>query len=247
MQDDQAIRLTGIDELLLVSRWLLAPVRELLLGSIMALIMKPINLQYFALAGIMALAALAALPGHAQLPKRDLIVQVREVNVGEGGAYSVGTQVDKALLAPQQLRVRNGEKASLSVGRSMPVQRVESASVVNLSLSTSSGPSASSSSASVTNAVKWMDAGQEIKLQAQWPGARQPVKVALEIESASVQGQTGADLPAQSSSRFATTVSAPLGQWVSIAFTGPSRQSGVYGSEPGSDPRRVLQIRVLAP
>ncbi len=203
--------------------------------------MKHVNLKYFALAGLMALPALA------QLPQRDLIVQVREVNVGEGGAYSAGTQEGKALLAPQTLRVRNGEKASLSVDRSMPVQWIESASVANLSLSTPSGPSASSSSASVTNAVKWMDAGQAIKLQAQWPGARQPVKVALELESASVQSQTGADLPAQSRSQFATTVSAPLGQWVSIAFTGQSRQSGVYGSEPDSDPRRLLQIRVLAP
>lgn len=203
--------------------------------------MKHANLKFLVLTGLMALPALA------QLPQRDLIVQVREVNVGEGGAYTVGTQAGKALLAPQQLRVRNGDRASFGVGRSMPMQCIESASVANLSLSTSSGLSANSSGASVTNAVKWMDAGQEIKLQAQWPGAQQPVKVEIELQSASVDVHTGAELPVQSRSQFATTVSAPLGQWVSFAFTGQSRQSGVYGSELGSDPRRLLQIRVLAP
>lgn len=205
--------------------------------------MKHVIVKHLALAGSMALAALPAL---AQLPQRDLIVDVREVNVGEGAAYAVDTQASKALLAPQQLRVRNGEKASLSVGRSMPMQWIESASAHHATLS-SAGVTASSSRASATSAVTWMDSGQSIKLQPRWPGPQQWVTVEIEVDSASVEGRTGTDLPAQSRSQFTTTVSAPLGHWVSMAFTGKSPQSGVYGSEADSDPRRVLQIRVLAP
>lgn len=208
--------------------------------------MKKFDLTYLALAAWVALAALPAPPALAQLPKRDLIIEVREVDVGEGGAYTVGTQAGKALLAPQQLRVRNGEKASLSVGRSMPIEWIESASASTAS-SSSAGMAGAGSGASVSKAVAWMDSGQGIFVQAQWPGAQQPVKVELEVQSASVQAGTGADLAAQSRRQLVTTVSAPVGQWVSIAFTGQSRHSGVYGSEADADPRRVLQIRVLAP
>lgn len=205
--------------------------------------MKHLNLKHLAVVGVLLLAALPAL---AQLPKRDLIIEVREVNVEEGAAFAVGTQASRALLAPQQVRVRNGEKASLEMGRSMPLQWIASASAQNSTLS-SAGVSASSSGASLTHAITWMDSGQTIKVQARWPGAKQVVSVDIEVQSARVEAGTGSDLPEQSRSQFATTVSAPLGQWVSIAFTGQSRQSGVYGSEADSDPRRVLQIRVLAP
>lgn len=212
----------------------------------MGSIMKHQDLKYLALAGLLFLTTMHVLPARAQGPKRDLIVEVREVEVGEGAAYTVGTQAGKALLAPVQVRVRNGEKASLSVGRSMPIQWLQSASIQGSTLS-SSNMTASSSGASVTNAVTWMDAGQSIKLQARWPGAQQLVTVAIEVQSASVEGRTGTELPDQSRSQFATTVSAPLGRWVSIAFTGESPQSGVYGSEANSAPRRLLQLRVLAP
>lgn len=205
--------------------------------------MKHLNLKNLAFVGLLILAALPAL---AQLPKRDLIVEVREVNLGEGAAFTVGTQASKGLLAPQQVRVRNGEKAGLSVGRSMPMQWIASASAQSSTLS-SAGVSAGSNDASVTHAVTWMDSGQEIKVQPRWPGAQQLVTVEIEVQSASVEARTGTELPDQSRSQFATTVSAPLGQWVSIAFTGKSPQSGVYASEADSDPRRLLQIRVLAP
>ena len=209
----------------------------------MSVIMKKPTLDCLALAGVMILAAPPAL---AQLPKRDLVVEVREVDVGEGTAYTVGTQPGKAPLAPQHVRVRNGEKASLSVGKSMPMQWIQSASAQSSTWS-STGVSASSSGGSVTNAVTWMDSGERIKVQPRWLGAEKLVSLDIEVQSASLEPRTGTELPDQSRSQFATTVSAPLGKWVSIAFTGKSPQSGVYGSEADSDPRRLLQIRVLAP
>lgn len=209
----------------------------------MSVIMKKPTLYCLALAGLLVLASLPAL---AQFPNGDLIVEIREVDVGEGAAYTVGSQPGKPPLAPQHVRVRNGEKASLSVGKSMPMQWVQSASAQSSTLS-SSGVSASSSEGSVTNGLTWMDSGQRIKVQPRWPGAEKLVTVDIEVQSVSVEARTGTELPDQSRSQFATTVSAPLGKWVSIAFTGKGPQSGVYGSEADSDPRRLLQIRVLAP
>lgn len=193
-----------------------------------------------------ALMVLAGLPALAQLPKRDLIVELREVDVGEGGAYSVATEASKALLAPQQVRVRNGDTASLSVGRSMAMQWIASASAHSSTVS-SSGVSINRSGGGVTHESAWLDAGQSLKVQARWPGAKQLVTVDIAVQSASVEARTGTELTAHARSEFSTTVSAPLGKWVSIAFTGKSPQSGVYESEADSDPRRLLQIRVLAP
>jgi Bacterial type II and III secretion system protein len=182
----------------------------------------------------------------AELPQRDLVVEMRQVEEAERSGYAVGTQARTTLLAPQQVQVRNGEKASLSLGKSMPIQWVQSVSSQSTSLSTKSA-SASGSSGAVTNAVTWMDAGQSLKVQPRWPGKQQPVTVAVEMQSASVGDRTGADLPEQSRSQVATTVTAPLGQWVTVAATGTSQPRGVYGSEAGSNTRLLLQIRVLAP
>lgn len=208
--------------------------------------MKYPTLKHLGRSGLLFLVALQALPTLAQLPKRDLIVEVREVEVGEGAAYTVGTQASKALLAPQQLRVRNGEKASLSVGQAMPMQWVQSVSAQNSALS-SSGVSASSSEGSVAHAVTWMNAGQRIQVQPRWPGAKQMVTTDIQVQSASVAPRIGTELPDQSQSQLETSVSAPMGQWVTIAFTGMTPPTGAYGTEAASDPRRLLQIRVLAP
>jgi len=212
----------------------------------MVFIMKHPDLKYLALAGLLLLSSLPALAAPVQLPQRDLIVEVREVEVGEGAAYTVGTQADKALLAPQHVRVRNGEKASLSMGQSMPMQWVQSVSAQSSALS-AAGVSASNNTGSVTQAVTWMNSAQRINVQPRWPGAKQMVTVAIQVQSTSVAPRMAGELPEQSQSQLDTSVSAPLGQWVTIAFTGNTPATGSYGSDSASDPRRLLQIRVLAP
>jgi len=95
--------------------------------------------------------------------------------------------------------------------------------------------------------VTWMDAGQSLKVHPRWPGKQQPVLVDVEMQSASVDDRTGSELPEQSRSHLATTVSAPMGQWVTIAASGNRPQPGVYSSDASSNTRLLLQIRVLAP
>lgn len=188
--------------------------------------------------------ALAALPVLAELPPRDLTLELRQIE--DTGGVTVSTQSREPTLAPQQIRVRNGAKASLRLGQSLPMQWVQSAVAQSASLA-ASGATASSSGGGVVNAVTWMDAGQSLTVQPRWPGGKQAVMVEIEVQVATVGDRVGSELPIQSRSQMATTVSAPLGQWVTLATTGRNAQRGDYSSEATAEPRRLLQLRVLAP
>lgn len=181
------------------------------------------------LLGLAALSVLLAQPVLAELPQRDLTVELRQVQDTTG--LTVSTQSREPMLAPQQIRVRNGAKGSLRLEQSLPMQWVQAASARG----------------TVVNAVTWMDAGQGLIVQPRWPGAKQPVTVEIEVASAAVGDRTGSELPTQSRSQLATTVRAPLGQWVTIATTGSSAQPGVYSSAAVSESRQLIQLRVLAP
>ena len=191
------------------------------------------------------LLSLAAVSVPAQLPKRDLIVELRQVEEG-GGGYVVGTQHRAELLAPQQVQVRNGAKATFSIGQSIPLLWVESGAAYSASLAASAA-TGSSRGGGVQQALTWMEAGQKISVLPRWPGGAQVVTVEVEVQLATVQAQRGgAQLPEQKHSQLVTTLGAPLGQWVTLATTGNSPQRGVYSSEASSDARRLLQLRVSA-
>jgi hypothetical protein len=207
----------------------------------MALIMKHPVLP---LLGLALFVVLSALPAQAELPKRDLVVELRQVE--DAGGVTVSTQSREPLLTPQQIRVRNGAKASLRLEQALPMQWLKAASAQTESLS-GSGVTSRSSGGSVVNEVTWMEAGQSLSVQPRWPGGKQAVTVDIEVQAAAVGDRLGAELPTQSRSQTATTVSAPLGQWVTIATTGSSPARGVYSSEATSESRRLMQLRVLAP
>lgn len=200
-------------------------------------------LKQFVTGAVCLLYAMGAL---AQLPKRDFTLELRQIEEDAGAGYSVGTQARKPLLSPQQVRVRNGEQASLRMGQSIPMQWVQSVSAQSATLA-APGASAASSSAAVTNALSWMDSGQSLVVKPRWSGGKEDVVLEIEVESAALDARTGAELPNPSRSRFASTLSLPLGQWVTLAATGARAQSGVVSSQAADDTRRLLQIRVLAP
>ncbi|NMM19003.1 MAG: type II and III secretion system protein [Rhodoferax sp.] len=196
------------------------------------------------LLGLALFWLLSALPAQAELPKRDLVVELRQVE--DAGGATVSTQSREPLLTPQQIRVRNGAKASLRLEQALPMQWVKAASSQTESLS-GSGVTSRSSGGSVVNEVTWMDAGQSLTVQPRWPGGKQAVTVDIEVQAAAVGDRLGAELPTQSRSQTATSVSAPLGQWVTIATSGSSPARGVYSSEATVKSRRLMQLRVLAP
>ncbi len=184
---------------------------------------------------LLAGVALAfALPVLAQLPQRNLTVELRQISEPDGN--TVSTQPATTPLASQRIQVRNGEKATLAVGLNVPIRFVQAVG---------SGHDGSG----VSYGMVWMQAGQSMAVQPRWPGGGQPVKLGIDVQSSSLQAPTGsAELSSQARSQLATSVSAPLGQWVTVAATGGGRaQPGSYSSEAAADTRQLVQIRVLAP
>lgn len=194
----------------------------------------------------------------ATLPRRDLTVELRLVVEGrEDGAthYGAGSE-DGSSWEPQMVQVRNGEKALLRLYDAIPMQWTQSVSTQNTvaiggtasgSANGSGSGSNASTPASVTNALLWLDAGQSISVQPKWPGGRQPAVLVLEVQHAAAEPRSGADLPRQSRNTVSTTVTLPLAQWQTIAATGKAAKAGVYSSEAGTQGRRLLQVRVMAP
>jgi hypothetical protein len=197
-----------------------------------------------------AILLVSGLPAMAQLPKRDLVIEFRQIDQGDGLAresgYSVSTQGQQPDFLPQQVHVRNGEKASLRIAKSMPLQWVQSVATQSAALA-ASGSSITSRTGALAQSLTWMEAGQSLMVQPSWPGAKQDVKLEIDLQSSRVGERTGPELPDQSRRQLVTTVSAPLGQWVTVAGTGASPPRGVYSSEAVADTRHWLQIRVLAP
>lgn len=189
------------------------------------------------LAALMAPGLHAAEPplNRAPLPQRDLVLELREIEEG-GGGYVVGTRPQVPLMPPQQLQVRNGGAARLSFSQATPLQWVQSVQA--------QGPM---TGAGVKQGLIWLQAGQSLQLRPSWPGGQRPATVDVEVQTANVQQQPGRELPTQERSELATTVQAPLGQWVTLARSGNAPQPGVYRSDAASQRPRLLQLRVTAP
>ena len=177
--------------------------------------------------------AVAATPAKPALPEIDLMVELRQVEA-PGAGFSAGTQPGVALMAPQQVRVRNGEKAYLSMEQALPMHWVQSAV---------SGRNA----AGVSQAVTWMQAGQSLAVQPVWADEKEAITVHLEVQSAAVGARKSQDLPTQSRSQLVTTVKVFLNEWVTVAATGRLPQRGVFSSDGAGDNRRLMQVRVSAP
>jgi hypothetical protein len=202
------------------------------------------------------IACLTPAPHWAQTPKRDrvpdLVVELRQIKEGEavigglaGGAYTAGTADQSVDFAPQQVRVRSGDKATLQINQSIPMQWIQKVESQSASLA-AAGASASSNTGGVTQALTWMEAGQSLTVTPQWSGGKQPVQVDIEVQSMVVDERTGSDLPATSRQRYSASVTAPLNLWVTIAASGRAPQTGSYNSKGTSDGRRLTQIRVTA-
>lgn len=198
-----------------------------------------------ALLALLLAAVACGAAAQARLPARDLTVELRQTEDTASAGYAVGTQRPGGV-APnlqqqaQQVRVRNGEKAVLQMRQAVPVQWVESAASGRLG-------------AGVTQRVTWMQAGQGLVVSPRWAGGKQPVVVDVALSSAGLDagtggnGGSGGNLPTQTTSEVATRVSAPLGQWVTIASTGAAPQPGVYGTQVAREPLRLLQVRISLP
>lgn len=188
----------------------------------------------------------------AKLPVRNMTVELRVVAQTETADVVVRTRpVQEHDLEIQKVFVMNGERAQVKLNRSMPLQWVKTAVSRTSSSTTAAGDASSAEGKGVENAITWVDAGQGLAVQVRWPGGKQPAVVEVEVDTTAAEAPASHPLPSQARSRFATTVAVPLGEWSTIAVTGPKAapvQSGVYSTRAvEADPAQLVQLRVLAP
>ena len=195
------------------------------------------------------LSLLFSIGAVAQPVKRDLTIELRQTQEGQEAAdgYRAGTVAANTAWQPQTLLVRNGEKATLRMQQSVPMQWVKSVQSQSSSLKAGSAE-ASSTGGGVTQALHWFDVGQSMTVTPKWPGGKKDVALEIEVEQADMQTVHNADLPRQTRNQLNTIVSVPLNTWVTIAASGRTpAPAGSYSSEAGADARRLLQVRVTAP
>lgn len=177
-------------------------------------------------------AGLSIHPGLATppaLPAVELIVQVRVISEAELAADMTarqppdhprqGLEISSAIQQPasartQEIRVLNGRTAEMSWSQALPIQWMQAAQRRDRAGGATGG---------IVNALTWLRAGQSLFVQPRWPGGRDPVQVELRIETQGIDDQRGTDIPASSTQTWASTLSAPWGQWTTFATTGTAQ------------------------
>jgi hypothetical protein len=99
--------------------------------------------------------------------------------------------------------------------------------------------------------TQWIEAGQQLTVRPRWPGGREPVTVTVSANSSAIDPSVApgsAELPQRTGTQLVTTVSAALGQWVTLAATETTDDDMTVVSSGRATARRILQLRVhLAP
>lgn len=206
------------------------------------------------LIGLKVDTAVAAQP---TLPAEDLIVQIRMVSEAELAADAATSDAtnsapqrglivsnsanESASARTEEVRVRNGESASMSWSQTLPIQWLQAAEL--------RGGTTRAGGGGLVNGLVWLRAGHSLSVHPRWPGGRKPVRLDLRLEIERIGNRRGQDVPSSSLQTSASTLSLSLGQWTTFAATGTA--------EPPLDPatwstqalrtrgRQLMQVRVL--
>jgi len=185
----------------------------------------------------LVLALVPAL-GWAAAPGRNLCVELRE-----SGAAAAGWQVSSADarsgrdFRPQRLCMQNGASASLALELTRPVQLWQAAPGVVLPIPAPT--------------THWLHAGQRLDVRPRWAGAKAPVKIEIAAQASRFDPGVAAgssQAPSRTGAEVRTTLSVPLGEWVTIGSTDAPAPDAATVSTRQARAGRVLQMRVeLAP
>ncbi len=204
----------------------------------------------FGMHALLTLGPLALLPmARADLPKRNLSVEIRQVQERDATSYAAGSTTQASASAAQWLQVRNGEKASLRLAHTATLQWVQSVQATQ-SPATQAGNSPGSAPGTlmgVNTGMVMVESGQSLTVKPTWAGGNAPVVVEIELQTTQVQPDAVSPIPNQMRQTLGTVVEAPLGYWVVIATEGQTQASGVYSTAGESSTRKTWQIRVQAP
>lgn len=180
--------------------------------------------------------ALAPLVGWAAAPAGNLCVELRESGIA---AAAAGWQVNSADARaererpPQRLCVQNGERASLALDLTRPVQVWQAAPGIVLPIPVPT--------------TQWLHAGQRLEVRLRWAGPKAPVSVELAAEASRFDpgvAEGSAQPPSRTGTALRTTLTVPLGEWITIASTGEAAQGSGVVSTSQARAGRVLQLRV---
>ncbi len=221
------------------------------------------------LAPLALLAASSARSRAPAWPEQNMTVRVRVVAAAEASAgttppaaqrppdYTVSTRrAADDPSAPLSLSVVNGRWAMLRLARSVPVRWLQAAASAGAAGPASGAGRGAGPGGAVVNAVTWMEAGQGLAVRVRWPGGPRPAIVELRFDRAAIEPSEGDALPAANRARAGTTLSVPLGRWVSFAVVGADAAPAEatdgghdvrWATADSGSGRQVMQVQVSMP
>lgn len=191
----------------------------------------------------------------AGLQRGRVVIDSRHGVIGQVGLSHGTVQTDADSGSVQQVRVLNGGRARLYMGRTLSVTRWQWAwSPPSPSFQAQPTPGHQAhGSVTVWPQTEWVDLGQGLTVTPRWPGGRAPVRVELEAQSSEgLPGGSRLDPDGQTRrTELMSTLSVPLGEWTVVARNASRTQQAQSGTLSTRDldesESQQLSIRVTAP
>lgn len=222
---------------------------------------RSVTLSVGIVTGLMLIGLKGNSAGAAQptLPAADLIVQIRTISDAELAAdaatsdgthsaarpsLSVSNSADESASArTQEIRVRNGESASMSWSQTLPIQWLQAAELRGAASGIGAG------GGGFVNGLIWLRAGQSLFVQPRWSGGRQPVRLELRLETERVAEQRDQDVPSSSLRTSASALLLTMGLWTTYSATGaaqPPLDAATWSTQAlRTRGRQLMQVRVV--
>lgn len=142
----------------------------------------------------------------------------------------------------QKVAVANGEKARFEFGTALAWGWTHAAVRGN----------GTGSVDGVSQSLQWAQDVRSIECEVVWGGGAKPARLDVSVQVGSGgKGAVEGLLPQPTNQKVQTVVLVPLGEWFTLARSGPRPQVLADGSYSSRSPRtseaRLLQVRVLAP
>ena len=181
---------------------------------------------------------------HAVLPQRNMTLELR--TIAEAAPATAGQQSWSVGASDteewQKVTVANGEKAQFDFSTAQAWAWTATAVRGN----------GTGSMDGVSQSLQWAKDSRAMECQVAWAGGSKPARLDLSVlVAASGKGMVDGTTPQARSQQVHTVVWVPLGEWFTLARSGPRPQVSVEGSyssrtaEQGQ--AQLLQVRVLAP
>jgi hypothetical protein len=196
---------------------------------------------------LLVLWFLVATSAGAAVPKRNLLVEFRQVDEQPAGSYATGAP-GSAPVSAQSLLILNGEKASFRLHTTSSLQWVQAASTSPGSAADAGTQQPGNTSIAFNSAIVQVEAGQTLTVKPTWAGGVAPAIVEVEIQTSHLQQHATSALPEQVKHVQSTSVQAPLGYWVVIGRIGSLEGGSSSYRAGGQSERRISwQLRVQVP